>query len=158
MNKIRIKIRIAVMNAVPFSPKNFNEVKKSIGCIIARRSKKGVLPVLSPIGRYTWFLNINDWAALPLLMRKSITLPMWYNVIMGTLQIAGGWMELESLFRIRRNKCPSNDHNPNQPNHYFLKFCVRYARPLTHAGIWYDIGDNCVDCKGCPLKQRMLQG
>ncbi|MDB3871708.1 hypothetical protein N9318_05290 [Euryarchaeota archaeon] len=28
MNKIRIKIRIAVMNAVPFSPKNFNEVKK----------------------------------------------------------------------------------------------------------------------------------
>ena len=76
MNKIRIKIRIAVMNAVPFSPKNFNEVKKSIGCIIARRSKKGVLPVLSPIGRYTWFLNINDWAALPLLMRKSITLPM----------------------------------------------------------------------------------
>ena len=76
MNKIRIKIRIAVMNAVPFSPKNFNEVKKSIGCIIARRSKKGVLSVLSPIGRYTWFLNINDWAALPLLMRKSITLPM----------------------------------------------------------------------------------
>lgn len=54
------------MNAVPFSPKNFNEVKKSIGCIIARRSKKGVLSVLSPIGRYTWFLNINDWAALPL--------------------------------------------------------------------------------------------
>ena len=76
MNKIRIKIRIAVMNAVPFSPKNFNEVKKSIGCIIARRSKKGVLSVLSLIGRHTWFLNINDWAALPLLMRKSITLPM----------------------------------------------------------------------------------
>jgi hypothetical protein len=58
------------MKAVPFSPKNFNEVKKSIGCIIARRSKKGVFSVLSPIGRHTWFLNINDWAALPFLMRK----------------------------------------------------------------------------------------
>ena len=76
MNEIRIKIRITVMIAVPFSPKNFNEVKKSIGCIIARRSKNGVLSVLSPIERYTLFSNINDWAALPLLMRKSITLPM----------------------------------------------------------------------------------
>ena len=76
MNKIRIKIRIAVMNAVPFRPKYSNEVKKSIGCIIARRSKKGVLSVLFPIGRNTWFLNINDWAALPLLMRKSITPPI----------------------------------------------------------------------------------
>ena len=76
MNKIRIKIRIAVMNAVPFSPKNFNEVKKSIGCIIARRSKSGVISVLSPIGRNNLFSNINDWATLPLLMRKSITLPM----------------------------------------------------------------------------------
>ena len=76
MNKIRIKIRNAVMNAVPFSPKNFNEMKKSIGCIIARRSKNGVLSVLSPIGRHTLFLNINDWAALPLLMLKSITLPI----------------------------------------------------------------------------------
>ena len=85
MSKIRIKIRIAVMNAVPFSPKNFNEVKKSIGCIIARRSKNGVLSLLSPIGWYNFFSNINDWAALPLLMRKSITLPMWYNVIMGSL-------------------------------------------------------------------------
>ena len=66
MNEIRIKIRIAVMIAVPFSPKNFNEVKKSIGCIIARRSKNGVLSVLSPIGRYNLFSNINDWAALPL--------------------------------------------------------------------------------------------
>ena len=76
MNKIRIKIRIAVMNAVPFSPKNFNEVKKSIGCIIARRSKSGVISVLSLIGRNNLFSNINDWATLPLLMRKSITLPM----------------------------------------------------------------------------------
>ena len=66
MNKIRIKIIIAVMNPVPFSPKNFNEMKKSIGCIIARRSKNGVLSVLSPIGRYNLFSNINDWAALPL--------------------------------------------------------------------------------------------
>jgi hypothetical protein len=55
MNKIRIKIRITVMNAVPFRPKNFNEVKKSIGCIIARRSKKGVFSVLSPIGRHIGF-------------------------------------------------------------------------------------------------------
>jgi len=76
MNKIRIKIRIAVMNAVPFSPKNFNEVKKSIGCIIARSSKNGVLSVLSPIVRYNLFSNINDWAALSLLIRKSITLPL----------------------------------------------------------------------------------
>jgi hypothetical protein len=84
------------MNAVPFSPKNFNEVKKSIGCIIARRSKKGVLSVLSPIGRCTWFLNINDWAALPLLMRKSITLPMLYNVIMGTLY---PWIKVSHPYR-----------------------------------------------------------
>ena len=94
MNKIRIKIRIAVMNAVPFSPKNFNEVKKSIGCIIARRSKNGVLSVLSPIERYNLFSNINDWAALPLLMRKSITLPMWYNVIMGTVHSVSSWSDL----------------------------------------------------------------
>ncbi|MDB3854679.1 hypothetical protein N9347_00015 [Euryarchaeota archaeon] len=65
MNKIRIKIRIAVMNPVPFSPKNFNEMKKSIGCIIARRSKKGMLSVLCLIGQHAWFLNINDWPALP---------------------------------------------------------------------------------------------
>ena len=76
MNKIRIKIRIAVMNPVPFSPKNFNEVKKSIGCIIARSSKNGMLSVLSPIERCNLFSNINDWAAVPLLMRKSFTLPM----------------------------------------------------------------------------------
>ena len=79
MNKIRIKIRIAVMNAVPFSPKTSMERKKSIGCIIARRSKNGVLSVLFPTGRHTLFLNINDWAALPLLMRKSITLPVSYT-------------------------------------------------------------------------------
>ena len=76
MSIIRIKIRIAVMNAVPFSPKTSMERKKSIGCIIARRSKNEVLSVLFPIRRHTLFLNINDWAALPLLMRKSITLPI----------------------------------------------------------------------------------
>jgi len=46
-----------VMNPVPFSPKNFNEIKKRIGCIIARRSKNEVLSILSPIGRHTWFLK-----------------------------------------------------------------------------------------------------
>ena len=76
MNKIRIKIRIVVMNAVAFSPKTSMERKKSIGCIMARSSKNGVLSVLFPIGRHTLFLNINDWAALPLLIRKSITLPI----------------------------------------------------------------------------------
>ena len=89
MSIIRIKIRIAVMNAAPFSPKTSMERKKSIGCIIARRSKNGVLSVLSPIGQYNLFSNINDWAALPLLMRKFITLPMWYNVIMGSLWKGG---------------------------------------------------------------------
>ena len=83
MNKIRIKIRIAVMNAVPFSPKTSMERKKSIGCIIARRSKNGVLSVLFPIGRHTLFLNINDWAALPLLC-GNLSLHLLYNVIMGT--------------------------------------------------------------------------
>ena len=47
--KIRIIIRIAVMNAVPFRPKYSNEMKKSNGCIIATKNKNGVFSIILAI-------------------------------------------------------------------------------------------------------------
>ncbi len=71
-NKIRIKIRIAVMSAVPYRPKISNEMKKSIGCIIATRSKNGMLSILLLIDSLTFVLEINDWAALTPLVYTGV--------------------------------------------------------------------------------------
>ena len=71
-NKIKIKIRIAVISAVPYRPKISNEMKKSNGCIIATRSKNSMLSILLLIDLLTFVLEINDWAAFTLLLYTGV--------------------------------------------------------------------------------------
>ena len=71
-NEIKIKIRIAVISAVPYRPKISNEMKKSNGCIIATRSKNSMLSILLLIDLLTFVLEINDWAAFTLLLYTGV--------------------------------------------------------------------------------------
>ena len=54
-------------------PKYSSAVTYSNGCIITTRIKNGVFSIMPPIERHPCVLKINDWAALPLLIRTSIT-------------------------------------------------------------------------------------
>ena len=48
---------------------------------------------MPPIERHPWILNINDWAALPLLMRTSITVanesPLSQSVSVMRIEVNG---------------------------------------------------------------------
>ena len=74
---------------------------------------------MPPIERHPWILNINDWAALPLLMRTSITVPYDSKVNFSDRVMEGDCMTLRQEVEVHEIHAESDydedDEGPVAP-------------------------------------------